>query len=127
MIESPGAIAGYYGVSWGGLIGPIALAVEPRIKVAVLNSGGYYVTRPSRPEVDAANYAPRVRIPVLMVNGAYDNTLYPLETSQQPLFDQLGTPTAEKDHRETSTAGHFLPMDFVTRSTLEWFDRYLRR
>ena len=39
---------GFYGVSWGGAIAPIALALEPRIRAAVLNSAGY-APPPTRP------------------------------------------------------------------------------
>jgi hypothetical protein len=39
---------------------PIFLAVEPRFKAAVLVVGGFYV-QPSKPEVEAINFAPRVK------------------------------------------------------------------
>ena len=43
------------------------------------------------PEVDALHYAPRVRIPVLMLNGKYD-FFFPYETAQLPYLELLGTP-----------------------------------
>jgi fermentation-respiration switch protein FrsA (DUF1100 family) len=74
----------YYGFSWGASEAVIAAAVEPRFKVAVLASGGLPSRWKPRPEVDPVNFAPRVKISVLMVNGRYDYVL-PLGTSQEPL------------------------------------------
>lgn len=67
---------GYLGLSWGALMGPIMLALEPRLKAAVLVGGGFYLER-SRPEADAFNFAPRVAAPVLMLNGRFDFLLSP--------------------------------------------------
>ena len=66
---------------------PRLIAVEPRFKAALLFSGGTF--EKVSPEVDAWNFAPRVKIPVLMLNGK-DDFRFPLETSQQPLFQALG-------------------------------------
>ena len=35
------------------------------------------------------NFAPRVKVPVLMLNGRYDY-FYPTASSQEPMFDLLG-------------------------------------
>jgi hypothetical protein len=43
------------------------VAVEPRIKTAVLLSGG--ARKKVAPEVDPWNFAPRMTVPVLMING----------------------------------------------------------
>ena len=47
------------------------------------------------PEVDALNFAPRVKTPILMLNGRDDFT-FPVETSQEPLYRLLGTAAADK-------------------------------
>jgi dienelactone hydrolase len=112
----------YYGMSWGGGIGPLISAVEDRLKACILLAGG--VGNPDfRPEIDSWQYAPRVKIPTLMINGKYDS-VSPVEESIQPLFDALGTPEAHKalklfesDHIPSSN-------DFI-RESLEWLDRYL--
>jgi hypothetical protein len=39
----------------------------------------------SVPEVDFINFVPRVRQPVLMLNGRYDN-YFPVESAQEPFF-----------------------------------------
>ncbi len=59
-----------YSLSMGASLGPIPVALEPRIKVAVLASGG--LQHDKDPEVQAANFAPRVTIPVLVVHGKDD-------------------------------------------------------
>jgi dienelactone hydrolase len=113
---------GFYGLSWGSFAAPIALAVEPRIKAAVLNVGGFWNGR-FLPEADSFNFAPRVRVPVLMLNGEHD-IVFPLETAQKPLFDLLGTPPQDKRHYKTPAA-HAVPRNEAIKETLDWLDRYL--
>jgi hypothetical protein len=58
-----------------------------------------------------------------MVNGRYD-FIHPLETSQIPLYQLLGTP--EKDKRRLVVeGGHALLNQEIIRESLEWLDRYL--
>ncbi|MBI4429057.1 MAG: protein kinase, partial [Ignavibacteriales bacterium] len=61
----------YYGVSWGGMMGPILTAVEKRFKASVLYVAGLNFQR-ALPEVDAINYVGRATVPVIMLNGKYD-------------------------------------------------------
>ena len=75
------------------------------------------------PEVDAVNFAPRARIPVLMLNGRYDYA-FPLETSQIPLFRLLGTPDIDKRH-VILESGHVPPRQAMIKEILDWLDRYL--
>jgi eukaryotic-like serine/threonine-protein kinase len=112
---------GYYGLSWGAAMGPILVALENRLKVCVLHAGGFYLSK-ALPEVDQINFAPRVTIPVLMLNGRYD-WFYPLETSQ-PMFRLLGTPKEHKRHL-LFEAGHVVPRNHFIKETLDWLDRYL--
>ena len=111
----------YYGFSTGARFGPLMAAVENRIKTAVLYSGGFRFNRPL-PMVDELNFAPRVRVPVLMVNGRFDNSS-PLDSSQRPMFELLGTPAQHKRHA-IYEAWHFVPRDALVRETLDWLDRY---
>src|SRR6478735_11693751 len=79
----------YFGLSWGGQLGPITIALDPRIKAGVLLMGGLGLGGgKSAPEVDPFNFAPRVRVPILMMNGDQDY-IFPLQTSQRPLFEAL--------------------------------------
>jgi formylglycine-generating enzyme required for sulfatase activity/dienelactone hydrolase/predicted Ser/Thr protein kinase len=112
----------YYGHSWGGRLGPLMLALEPRIKVAVLYVAGLKLQR-SLPEADPFNYAPRVRIPVLMVNARLD-FLFPIETSQTPLYRLLGSP-ADAKHHAVYDGAHTVPRAVLMRETQDWLDRWL--
>jgi formylglycine-generating enzyme required for sulfatase activity len=111
----------YYGLSWGAVQAPIMISVEPRIKAAVLVGGGLEFGK-ALPEVDALNFASHVKVPVLMVNGRYDN-LFPTETSQKPMFSLLGTPPRDKRH-VVFEAGHVPPNDLMRKEILDWLDRY---
>ena len=86
----------FYGASWGAAMGMILPALEPRLKTNVMLVGGFYFQK-TLPEVDQINFVSRVTIPTLMLNGRYDFFL-PMETSQIPAFNLLGTP--EKDKRQ---------------------------
>ena len=50
----------YYGFSFGGIVGPILTALEPRFKASILLGGGV-VAVPKAPEIEPINFAPRVR------------------------------------------------------------------
>jgi eukaryotic-like serine/threonine-protein kinase len=115
---------GYYGISWGAVQGPINLAVENRFKVAVFAAGGCDRGK-ELPEADPFNYAPHVRIPVLMINGRYD-LMIPLDTCQDPLFRALGTPAQDKQH-VLFDSGHTPPLIPWIKETLDWLDHYLGR
>ena len=125
--EVDSARIGYYGFSLGAMWAPNMLAMEPRVSAAVLLAGGLEGPLPDGdllpPELDAATYAPRVKAAVAMINGRSD-LRFPLETSQEPLFKLLGSPTGKKIHKTFpgghSTLGWF---DDVTRETHDWFDR----
>jgi eukaryotic-like serine/threonine-protein kinase len=111
----------FYSLSMGSDMGPLVGAVESRLRTLVLVAGGLDDGLP--PEVDALNFAPRVHVPVLMVNGRSDFAA-PYETSQRPLFRLLGSPEKDKKH-VTFDSGHVPPWPDVVRETLDWLDHYL--
>ena len=111
----------YYGLSTGAYLGNILLAVESRIKVAVLLGGGFDFSK-KLPEVDEINFAPRVKVPTLMVNGLYDH-FFPYEKSQKVMLQFLGTHTKDKRHA-VFEAGHIPPHDQMIKEILDWLDRY---
>jgi dipeptidyl aminopeptidase/acylaminoacyl peptidase len=113
---------GYYGLSWGASAGPTLLALEKRMKVAVLVGGGLDSERES-PEIDPFNFASRVTVPVLMINGRYDFGS-PLNTVQVPLFRLLGTSPRDKRHA-LFDSGHVPPRNDIIKETLDWLDHYL--
>ena len=111
----------YYGLSWGGAMGGLMPAVEPRIRVSLLYVAGLGF-EPARPEVDPINFLPRIRIPTLMINGRYD-FFFPLETSQIPMFRLLGTPADQKRH-VVEDGSHFVPRTRLIQEVLTWLDKY---
>lgn len=112
----------FLGWSWGGFMGGIIPAVEKRIKAVVLNVGGMEMNK-TLPEADQLNYLPRVTQPVLMLNGKHD-MFFPVETSQKPMFDLLGTPKKDKKII-IYESGHLVPRTEFVKETLLWFDQYL--
>jgi dienelactone hydrolase len=109
------------GFSWGGRMGSIIPAIDDRVKLEVLVIGGFSMQR-SQPEVDQINFASRVTIPVLMLNGRYD-FFFPVDASQNPMFETLGTPKEHKRHL-LFEGGHGLPRLDMIKETLDWLDRY---
>jgi len=110
---------GYFGFSWGSAVAPVMLAIEARVKVSVLVSGGLLL-HPTQPEVDPFNFLPRVRAPTLMINVPNDY-FYPLKSSQRPFYQFLGSD--QKDH-VLLEGGHLPPMNDIARETLGWLDRF---
>jgi dipeptidyl aminopeptidase/acylaminoacyl peptidase len=114
---------GVFGLSRGHLV-PVLAVGEQRLKATVLVSVGLNLDPSQLPEADPYHFVPRFKVPTLMVNGQSD-FIFPLETSQRPMFRLLGAP--EKDKRLVLLqGGHARPnYDPVVRETLDWFDRYL--
>jgi eukaryotic-like serine/threonine-protein kinase len=113
---------GYFGWSWGGFMGGIIPAVEKRIKAIVLHVGGMEMNN-ALPEVDQINFLPRVYQPIIMLNGKHD-MFFPVETSQKPMFDFLGTPKKDKKII-IYDAGHRVPRNELIKESLVWYDKYL--
>jgi serine/threonine protein kinase/formylglycine-generating enzyme required for sulfatase activity/dienelactone hydrolase len=111
----------YYGYSWGSVMGAIIPAVDTRIKVIVLALGGLDFQR-SLPEVYPINFLPRVKQPVLMLNGRYD-FFFPVDSSQEPFYRLLGSPKDQKKHLIFET-GHSIPRNELIKETLNWLDLY---
>jgi len=113
----------YYGFSWGGGMGPIALALEDRLSVGVLLDGGLKTRY--RPETYAGHFAPRVMVPILMINGTRD-TSYPVEIRQKPLYELLGTPEEHKRHALFECGHSTLSFwrNQGIKEILDWLDHY---
>ncbi len=112
----------FMGASWGAALGPVALALDPRLKAGVLIVAGL-VFQHAQPEADPINYIRHVQAPVLMLNGKYD-FFFPYDTSQVPFYELLGTP---QDHKKLVVYefGHAIPATDRARESLAWLDRYL--
>jgi serine/threonine protein kinase/cephalosporin-C deacetylase-like acetyl esterase len=112
----------YEGYSMGAALGAVLPAIEDRFKVLILIAPGFYLNK-RLPETDQINFAPRVKAPVLMLNGRFD-FVFPVGPSQEPMFRLLGTPK-EQIHRVIYATGHDIPRDQMIKETLDWLDRYL--
>ena len=111
----------YYGISAGADAGIFLTAIETRFKASVLQGTG--LDGVTAPEIALHNFAPRIRVPTLLLNGRYDFEL-PFESAQRPLFEMLGPPLPHK--RLTAVeSGHAVPPDAVLGELLPWLDRYL--
>jgi dipeptidyl aminopeptidase/acylaminoacyl peptidase len=112
----------YYGFSLGAVEGPIFTALEPRFKASILLGGGVIGT-PRPPDFEPINFAPRVRVPTLMIAGR-DDFARPVETQQRPVFDLLGV-RAEQKQLTLIDGGHIPRLQDVIREILGWLDRCL--
>jgi eukaryotic-like serine/threonine-protein kinase len=117
----------YLGVSMGSAKGVIiSTLLQDRLKTAIFLDGGYFLFPPT-PGTDQADFAPRLKMPVLMVNGRYDYS-FSLDRAQNPLFAMLGTPAGDKRHLVLDT-----PHDVteqrpqLVKAVLDWLDHYLGR
>ncbi len=113
----------FYGFSMGAAAAVPIVALEPRLKVAILLAGGLY-PEVALPEIEPINFLPRIKVPVLLLAGRNDFH-FPVETSQEPLFKLLGTSAEHKRHVIFEDAGHVPPRIEVIREALDWLDRYL--
>jgi len=110
----------FYGYSLGANAGISMLAVESRLATGILQASGFRGGS-LPPENDPVNFAPRVRQPVLMIGGRFDFQ-NPVETSQQPLFDRLGSPLESK-RLFLFDGGHVPPrQQEIMGAVLEWLD-----
>jgi len=115
----------YLGISWGGAMGPVMTAMEPRIKAGVFIVGGLMM-QAVQPMADPFNFLPRVTIPTFMFNGRYDS-FFPVDSSIRPFYENLGTPAADKKLVITDS-NHFVNAYSANRliaESLDWLDKYL--
>lgn len=112
----------YEGYSWGAAMGSLLPAIEDRFKAIILIAPGFYLQH-RLPEVDQLNFAPRVKAPLLMLNGRFDS-IFPTASSQEPMYRLLGTPTKDK-RRVVYGTGHDIPRTEIIKESLNWLDRYL--
>jgi cephalosporin-C deacetylase-like acetyl esterase len=115
----------YVGFSWGGQMGSVMIAVEDRFKTGIFLIGGICACK-RHPTSDPANFAPHVKIPILMINGT-DDSVFPYKTAQRPLFNLLGTPEIDKKHI-VFPGCHNISLEYYEqyhREIVKWLDQYL--
>lgn len=110
----------YYGVSWGAREGVNFIAIERRFRASILLAGGFDNGRIA-PEADEINFAPRVVVPTLMINGREDFR-FPYEAAQLPMFQARGS--KEKVHHIIKS-GHIPPRLEIVKPILDWLEKYL--
>jgi dienelactone hydrolase len=115
----PGKFA-FLGVSYGASYPLSLLAFEERLQTAVLLAGGLGNTELPQ-NADPIHYLPYVTLPVLMVNGRYDDITFP--RNQLGLYERLGS--AQKVHKVFHAGHGFFPRGEFVQVTLDWFDKYL--
>jgi cephalosporin-C deacetylase-like acetyl esterase len=116
----------YLGVSQGSADGVIFTALEERFRTVVFLDGGFFLS-PTLPAEDQVNFAPRLKKPVLMINGRYDFSFSP-ERAQKPMFRMIGTPPSEK-RRVVLDTPHNVSQNKqeLSKEVLNWLDKYLGR
>jgi formylglycine-generating enzyme required for sulfatase activity/dienelactone hydrolase len=122
-IRSDGvAYMGYsFGAAW---YGQLVVALENRLSNAIFVSGGLVHTSQLNPMLDSINWAPRITVPVLQLNGIYDH-IFPWEESAKRHFQLLGTP---EEHKKLVgyDAGHIgFPENQMVAEIADWLDKYL--
>ncbi|MEZ5560011.1 MAG: SUMF1/EgtB/PvdO family nonheme iron enzyme [Pseudomonadales bacterium] len=121
-----GARVAIIGLSHGAIMTSYPLALEPRLKAAVLYSVGIAPPNPvfGNPQNDPNLFWARVTQPVLVVNGRYD-PIRPHQLIMEPFLALLATPPADKKGVLLEAAHWPLPRHPLMRETLDWLDRYL--
>ena len=98
----------------------MALTVDRRFKMGIILLGGFSGLD-LFPESDPFHYVPRVKVPILMLGGEYDN-IRPIETLQRPYFEMFGTADKDKVFKTFKTA-HSLPRAEMIKEVLNWLDQ----
>jgi len=113
---------GYFGFSWGSAIAPILLAVDDRVRVAILGVGGLEFQK-TLPEVDQINFV-----------TAYEDARAPAERPLRFLLSggvvAGSSLQASRDEREGQAPGHLRVRPHgsskdLIRESLDWLDKYL--
>jgi cephalosporin-C deacetylase-like acetyl esterase len=115
----------YLGFSRGVVKGALLVALEDRIRAAILVAGGCNAWDAPIPSADPLRFATRIKVPTLMQNGLND-VIFPHD-NQKVLFESLGTPDEHKDHL-TYPTGHVISgesREKMKRDVLAWLDKYL--
>lgn len=114
---------GFVGLSFGSTLSPFLLHFQPRVKSALLWSGGT-VNADNQTQAEVMKTVmQRTTVPTLMINGQHDYVI-PLEQQRQ-LFNNLGTPEEYKKH-VVYDRGHLgWPLGEFVKENLNWLDKYL--
>jgi serine/threonine protein kinase/formylglycine-generating enzyme required for sulfatase activity/predicted esterase len=111
-----------YGFSWGAYMGPMACAIEKRLRAGIIISGQLL----TKDKFGSSHWGwcRRCVSPMLMISGEFDTT-FRFKDRQKPFFEALGTPASDKKHLVLPD-GHVLTNQWnnVIRESLAWLDKY---
>jgi dienelactone hydrolase len=111
---------GYMGVSMGAQWGVILAAIEERLKLLVLLDGGFASDR-VLPGTDQVDFAPRIKVPTLLISGKYDWIF----KEKDLMIRMLGTPPANKKALVFDTSHDVTEQRAdLMREVLGWLDKY---
>ena len=110
----------YMGTSMGASIGIIFVAVESRFKTAIFLDGGF-VQEKMLPGSDQADFAPRLKVPTLLITGNFDWIFL----GKSALMNLLGTPPADRKAVLFNTSHDVgeQRLDLI-REVTSWLDHY---
>jgi dienelactone hydrolase len=112
----------YEGLSWGANWGGVLPAIEHRVKVAVMFAGGLCPWDIS--ECSQVDFAPHVKIPILLQDGRYDS-IFPVESNQKPFLKLFGTAEQDKHYKIYETGHSSWTKNEVRKDELDFLDKYL--
>lgn len=108
----------YFGYSWGSTTSNYLLAIDDRIKSAVLCVGGLMLQK-SKKEVEAHYYVRRIKTPILHIIGKEDG-IFGYEENYKPWKKLIGTPKNKLKLIELDDVGHGLPWDTIIKHHSNW-------
>ena len=108
----------YFGYSWGSTTSNYLLAIDDRIKAAVICVGGLMLQK-SRKEVEAHYYIRRIKTPILHIIGKEDG-IFGYEENYKPWKKLIGTPKDKLKLIELENVGHGLPWDTIIKHHSNW-------
>ncbi len=108
----------YFGYSWGSTTSNYLLAIDDRIKAAVICVGGLMLQK-SKKEVEAHYYVRRIKTPILHVIGKEDG-IFGYEENYKPWKKLIGTPKDKLKLIELDNVGHGLPWDTIIKHHSNW-------
>jgi len=108
----------YFGYSWGSTTSNYLLAIDERIKAAVICVGGLMLQK-SKKEVEAHYYVRRIKTPILHIIGKEDG-IFGYEENYKPWKKLIGTPKDKLKLIELDNVGHGLPLDTIIKHHSNW-------
>ena len=112
----------YFGYSWGSTTSNYLLAIDDRIKSAVLCVGGLMIQK-SKKEIEAHYYVRRIKTPILHIVGKEDG-IFGYEENYKPWKKLIGTSSEKLKTIELENVGHGLPWDTIIKHQSNWIKRH---